>query len=37
MSIANWSTMDTLIGPFTAIVAEDGAVLASGWTGGWPS
>jgi methylated-DNA-[protein]-cysteine S-methyltransferase len=33
MSIANWSTMDTLIGPFTAIVAEDGAVLASGWTG----
>ncbi|KAA2264098.1 methylated-DNA--[protein]-cysteine S-methyltransferase [Solihabitans fulvus] len=26
------STVDTPIGPFTAIVAEDGAVLASGWT-----
>jgi methylated-DNA-[protein]-cysteine S-methyltransferase len=25
--------MDTPIGPFTAVVAEDGAVLASGWTG----
>lgn len=32
MSIAHWSTMDTPIGPFTAIVASDGAVLASGWT-----
>ncbi|MFL6141084.1 MAG: methylated-DNA--[protein]-cysteine S-methyltransferase [Labedaea sp.] len=26
------STMDTATGPFTAVVAEDGAVLASGWT-----
>lgn len=26
------STMDTAIGPFTAVVADDGAVLASGWT-----
>jgi methylated-DNA-[protein]-cysteine S-methyltransferase len=26
------STLDTPIGPFTAIVATDGAVLASGWT-----
>ncbi|MTD54192.1 methylated-DNA--[protein]-cysteine S-methyltransferase [Amycolatopsis pithecellobii] len=32
MSIAYWSTMDTPIGPFTAVVASDGAVLASGWT-----
>lgn len=32
MSIAHWSTMDTQIGPFTAVVATDGAVLASGWT-----
>ncbi|TNC29641.1 methylated-DNA--[protein]-cysteine S-methyltransferase [Amycolatopsis alkalitolerans] len=32
MSIAHWSTMDTPIGPFTAVVASDGAVLASGWT-----
>lgn len=32
MSIANWSTQDTPIGPFTAVVAPDGAVLASGWT-----
>jgi methylated-DNA-[protein]-cysteine S-methyltransferase len=32
MSIAYWSTTDTPIGPFTAIVASDGAVLASGWT-----
>lgn len=32
MSIAHWSTSDTPIGPFTAIVASDGAVLASGWT-----
>ncbi|MFD8494471.1 methylated-DNA--[protein]-cysteine S-methyltransferase [Amycolatopsis sp. NPDC059657] len=30
---AHWSTVDTPIGPFTAVVAEDGAVLASGWTG----
>lgn len=33
MSIAHWSTMDTKVGPFTAVVATDGAVLASGWTG----
>ena len=26
------STVETWLGPFTAIVAEDGAVLASGWT-----
>lgn len=32
MSIAHWSTVDTPIGPFTAVVATDGAVLASGWT-----
>lgn len=32
MSIAHWSTQDTPIGPFTAVVADDGAVLASGWT-----
>ncbi|MQA12457.1 MAG: methylated-DNA--[protein]-cysteine S-methyltransferase [Pseudonocardiaceae bacterium] len=32
MSTARTSTMDTPIGPFTAIVATDGAVLASGWT-----
>jgi methylated-DNA-[protein]-cysteine S-methyltransferase len=32
MSQANWATTDTRIGPFTAIVAADGAVLASGWT-----
>ena len=28
-----WSTMDTTVGPFTAVVDDDGAVLASGWTG----
>jgi methylated-DNA-[protein]-cysteine S-methyltransferase len=28
-----YSTVDTPIGPFTAIVDSDGAVLASGWTG----
>jgi methylated-DNA-[protein]-cysteine S-methyltransferase len=27
------STVDTPIGPFTVVVAGDGAVLASGWTG----
>lgn len=32
MTTATWSTLDTPIGPFTAIVAADGAVLASGWT-----
>lgn len=26
------STVDTWLGPFTAITADDGAVLASGWT-----
>ena len=26
------STLDTAAGPFTAVVAADGAVLASGWT-----
>jgi methylated-DNA-[protein]-cysteine S-methyltransferase len=31
MSTATWSTLDTPIGPFTAVVA-DGAVIASGWT-----
>jgi len=29
---ANWSTLDTPIGPFTTVVDTDGAVLASGWT-----
>jgi methylated-DNA-[protein]-cysteine S-methyltransferase len=33
VSTAFWSTSDTRIGPFTAVVAGDGAVLASGWTG----
>ncbi|PXY21183.1 methylated-DNA--[protein]-cysteine S-methyltransferase [Prauserella muralis] len=32
MSTAHWSTQDTPIGPFTTVVAADGAVLASGWT-----
>lgn len=32
MSSASWSTVDTPIGPFTAVAAADGAVLASGWT-----
>jgi methylated-DNA-[protein]-cysteine S-methyltransferase len=32
MSTAVWSTLDTPIGPFTAVVDEDGAVIASGWT-----
>ncbi|MEV0331869.1 methylated-DNA--[protein]-cysteine S-methyltransferase [Nocardia sp. NPDC050717] len=30
--LADVATVDTLIGPFTAIVDADGAVLASGWT-----
>lgn len=30
--IADYATTTTQIGPFTAIVDEDGAVLASGWT-----
>ncbi|MFB9907291.1 methylated-DNA--[protein]-cysteine S-methyltransferase [Allokutzneria oryzae] len=33
MSTAYAATVDTPIGPFTAITAEDGVVLASGWTG----
>ncbi|HZG88621.1 MAG TPA: methylated-DNA--[protein]-cysteine S-methyltransferase [Pseudonocardia sp.] len=32
MTTATWSTLDTPIGPFTAVVDPDGAVLASGWT-----
>jgi methylated-DNA-[protein]-cysteine S-methyltransferase len=32
MSTATWSTIDTRIGPFTAVVDADGAVIASGWT-----
>ncbi|SFB59700.1 methylated-DNA-[protein]-cysteine S-methyltransferase [Amycolatopsis marina] len=32
MSTAHWSTLPTPIGPFTAVVAADGAVLGSGWT-----
>lgn len=32
MSLAHWSTTGTPAGPFTAVVASDGAVLASGWT-----
>jgi methylated-DNA-[protein]-cysteine S-methyltransferase len=32
VSTAHVSTIDTPISPFTAIVAADGAVLASGWT-----
>jgi methylated-DNA-[protein]-cysteine S-methyltransferase len=29
---ATFSTLDTPVGPFTALVDADGAVLASGWT-----
>ena len=32
MTIAHWCTTGTPAGPFTAVVASDGAVLASGWT-----
>ncbi|MEU8901110.1 methylated-DNA--[protein]-cysteine S-methyltransferase [Nocardia sp. NPDC048505] len=32
MSTADFTVLDTPIGPFTAITAADGAVLASGWT-----
>lgn len=32
MTTAHVSTIDTHIGPFTAVVAPDGAVLAGGWT-----
>lgn len=34
MSTACTATIDTPIGPFTAIVAADGAVLGAGWTDG---
>ena len=30
--MSSWSTVDTHIGPFTAVVDENGVVLASGWT-----
>ena len=30
--MSTWNTYDTSMGPFTAIVDADGAVLASGWT-----
>lgn len=30
--MSTWSTYRTPIGPFTAVVDDDGAVLASGWT-----
>jgi len=33
MSTADFATVPTPIGPFTAIVDAEGAVLASGWTG----
>ena len=29
---ATWSTTDTPAGPFSAVLDDDGAVLASGWT-----
>lgn len=29
---ARWDTLDTPLGPFTAVVDDAGAVLASGWT-----
>lgn len=32
MSTATWSTVSTPIGPFTAVVDDEGAVIASGWT-----
>jgi methylated-DNA-[protein]-cysteine S-methyltransferase len=32
MSTATWSTLETPAGPFTVVAADDGAVLASGWT-----
>lgn len=32
MRVASHSTVDTPVGPFTAVVDGDGAVLASGWT-----
>ena len=30
--MSTYSTLDTAAGPFTAVVDDDGAVLASGWT-----
>jgi methylated-DNA-[protein]-cysteine S-methyltransferase len=30
--MSSWFTQDTPFGPFTAVVDDDGAVLASGWT-----
>ncbi|MBU3063240.1 methylated-DNA--[protein]-cysteine S-methyltransferase [Nocardia sp. NEAU-G5] len=33
MTIADFATVPTPIGPFTVLVDADGAVLASGWTG----
>lgn len=30
--MSTWSTLDTPLGPFTAVVDDGGAVLASGWT-----
>lgn len=30
--MTRWSTTDTALGPFTAVVDDEGAVLASGWT-----
>lgn len=32
MSTGLWSTLDTPLGPFTAVVDSGGAVIASGWT-----
>ncbi|GAB2643263.1 methylated-DNA--[protein]-cysteine S-methyltransferase [Nocardia goodfellowii] len=32
MTTADFTVIDTPIGPFTAVAAADGAVLASGWT-----
>lgn len=29
---ATWSTTDTPVGPFSAVLDDDGAVLAAGWT-----
>ena len=31
-TMTSWSTVDTPLGPFTAVVDDDGAVLACGWT-----
>lgn len=32
MSETVWSTVESPFGPFSAVIAADGAVLASGWT-----